>query len=263
MAGNQLQSFPDILNLVHLPSLTSLSLSDPDFAENPVCTLCNYQTNILHYFPNLTRLDSHRITSEARKAVAATVLKKRMFYNMHVQTIRRNTGILHQATNSLYHKVIKTREAVLQRQLYRKKCLLRHLDDLTWDNVMTARQGMASPLQKVLSSGCKQLDVLIEKAETQLYEAKASRQNCVDFVSCQANHLIKRSQIELEMGGNVRFEDIGAIDDEMDKVLALMTKFLGIGASTQVGAEKVHLHRVVKLHNRSVKARYEARYLLV
>ncbi|TPX46569.1 hypothetical protein SeMB42_g03636 [Synchytrium endobioticum] len=259
LAGNQIQSFPEILNLVHIPALKSLALSDPDYAENPVCTLCNYQTNILHHFPNLTRLDSHNITPEARKAVAATVLKKRMFYNMCVQTIRRNTAILHQTIHLIYADAIIKKESVLQRQLYRQKCLRRHLDDLKWDNVSITRPGFSPPLQTLLTSASKQLDVLIIKAESQLHEAQESKLKCLDMVTFQANHLIKRSQIELEMGGNVRFEDIGSSHEEADKVMGLVKTFLSIGGATLLESEGVQLHRAVKVQNRGAKARYEAK----
>ncbi|TPX32417.1 hypothetical protein SmJEL517_g04464 [Synchytrium microbalum] len=257
LAGNRLQSFPEILNLVHLPSLTSLALADPNYAENPVCTLCNYQTNILYHFPNILRLDSHRITAEARKAVAATVLKKRMFYNMCAQTIRRNTAILHAATEDVYAPTIRAKESILQRQLYRKKCLLRHLDDLKWDNVVLSRPGTSSPLHIVLTAGCRQLESLIQKASKQIQEAKEARQRCLDFVSFQADHLVKRSQIELEMGGNVRFEDVSGCADDVERASGLIKKFLAIGRGSE--SAPLHINRFIKVHNRAVQARHKAK----
>lgn len=43
LAGNLLWSFKDLLNLTRSSSLKKLSFNDPDYGDNPVCDLCNYQ----------------------------------------------------------------------------------------------------------------------------------------------------------------------------------------------------------------------------
>ena len=42
----------------------------------------------------LKYLDNLEITGESRKVINATVLKKRMYYNMKILTIKRNTAFL-------------------------------------------------------------------------------------------------------------------------------------------------------------------------
>lgn len=62
LSGNRICSFREILNLVHLPKLTNLSLSDPNFDDNPISSLFNYQTHVILHLPKLQFLDSLQIT---------------------------------------------------------------------------------------------------------------------------------------------------------------------------------------------------------
>lgn len=71
-------SFREILHLARLPKLESLSMSDPNFRENPIAQLCNYQTHVILHLPKLKYLDTLEISEESRKIIGATVLKKRM-----------------------------------------------------------------------------------------------------------------------------------------------------------------------------------------
>jgi hypothetical protein len=64
-----------------LRSLRNLALKSPEFGENPVCSLCNYQTYTLFHLNSITMLDSHIVTEEARHTADATFLKKKMYTN--------------------------------------------------------------------------------------------------------------------------------------------------------------------------------------
>ena len=78
-SGRVFMSFVrEVLNLSRLKSLERLSLSDPSYADNLVCTLCNYQTHMIYHLPELETLDTLKITDEFRRVISATMLKKRM-----------------------------------------------------------------------------------------------------------------------------------------------------------------------------------------
>ena len=78
ISGNDISSFREILHLTRLPKLEFLCLSDPNFAENPICSLCNYQTHVVYHLPNLKTLDTLEVCDDSRKMISATILKKRM-----------------------------------------------------------------------------------------------------------------------------------------------------------------------------------------
>ena len=72
--------------------LASLSFADPHFGDNPLCSLCNYQTYLLFHMTHLRMFDSLLITDELRQLAEATYMKKKMYYNMRIKTLKRNTS---------------------------------------------------------------------------------------------------------------------------------------------------------------------------
>ena len=57
-----------------------------------MCALCNYQTYVLYHLQQLARLDSVTIADESRQLAEATYMKKKMYYNMRIKTLKRNTS---------------------------------------------------------------------------------------------------------------------------------------------------------------------------
>lgn len=92
ISANRIGNFKEVLNLNRLPALTVCTFSDPHYGENPICTLCNYQTYVLFHLPKLVRLDTMGITEESKNFAETTFMKKRMYYNMRIKTIQRNTS---------------------------------------------------------------------------------------------------------------------------------------------------------------------------
>jgi Leucine-rich repeat (LRR) protein len=130
IAGNRLSSFRDILFLSSLPKLTSLCLSDPNFADNPLCLLCNYQTHVIYHIPNLKSLDTLEVTDESRRIISATVLKKRMYYNMRIRTIKRNTNFLRKILENRTREIGLMIETDAIKLIERAKRIQRRKDDL-------------------------------------------------------------------------------------------------------------------------------------
>lgn len=92
LAGNRIGSFKEVLNLTRLPNLTYCNFSDPNYGENPICSLCNYQTYVMFHLINLVRLDMTSVGDDAKAFAESTFMKKRMYYNMRIKTIQRNTS---------------------------------------------------------------------------------------------------------------------------------------------------------------------------
>jgi len=63
-------SLQDVTYLARLPQLTDLGFNDPKYASNPICSLCNYTTQVLYHLPALQRLDGHDITIRSYKDLA-------------------------------------------------------------------------------------------------------------------------------------------------------------------------------------------------
>ena len=93
ISANKISNFKELLNLNRLPRLKNAVFSDPHFGENPICTLCNYQTYLLYHMPQLEKLDTLAVSEDA-KAFAEAFMKKRMYYNMRIKTMQRNASNL-------------------------------------------------------------------------------------------------------------------------------------------------------------------------
>lgn len=89
LADNGIGCFKEIWNLCSLQSLTSLALSDQHYGLNPVCSLCNYQTLVIFHLGQLTRFDMGDIDIKTRHTAQSIFLKKRMYYNMRIRTLKR------------------------------------------------------------------------------------------------------------------------------------------------------------------------------
>lgn len=89
LAGNRIAKFREIEEMTALPALVDLNFADPDFGENPICSLCNYWTFILYHLPNLKTFDKFCISEEAQKQAESTYLKKHLYYSMRIKTVQR------------------------------------------------------------------------------------------------------------------------------------------------------------------------------
>jgi Leucine-rich repeat (LRR) protein len=92
LSANRIGSFKEVLNLSRLPKLESVSFSDANYGENPICLLCNYSTYVLFHLPTLSKLDTKYVTDDERQHSESTFMKKRMYYNMRIKLIQKNTN---------------------------------------------------------------------------------------------------------------------------------------------------------------------------
>jgi hypothetical protein len=82
LADNRIGSFKEIAAVARLPKLKELCFADPHWGDNPVSTLCNYQTYVLFTIPSLAVLDTLPLAEETKALAEATYMKKKMYYNM-------------------------------------------------------------------------------------------------------------------------------------------------------------------------------------
>lgn len=82
--------------MASLPNLSQLLFSDPDWGSSPIAKLCNYATYAAVNLPNLQTLDSHPLSAQTKAVAQATYLKKKMYYNMRISTLRQKAADLAQ-----------------------------------------------------------------------------------------------------------------------------------------------------------------------
>ena len=123
LSANLVGNFKDIPHLSRLRHLKSLSFGDPHYGECPVCALCNYQTYVLFHVHHLSTLDSLRLTDEARQLAEATYMKKKMYYNMRIKTLKRNTS-------NVIRKAMEARQTKVSQINLNLNVLLRQAKDV-------------------------------------------------------------------------------------------------------------------------------------
>lgn len=132
LANNLVGCFKEILNLNRLSKLKNLCFADPHFGECPVCNLCNYQTYILYHLSQLASLDTMLIGEDSKSLAEATYMKKKMYYNMRIKTLKRNTtNVVRKAQES---KQIRTSHVNLNLNvlLRQAKDIQRELESRKW-----------------------------------------------------------------------------------------------------------------------------------
>ena len=64
LAGNQIGCFREIPNLARLPKLRKVNFVDPLHGDNPVATLCNYQTCAMPHVARAAQRAQHASQAE-------------------------------------------------------------------------------------------------------------------------------------------------------------------------------------------------------
>ncbi|KAI9356534.1 hypothetical protein DFJ73DRAFT_623012 [Zopfochytrium polystomum] len=256
IAGNRLSSFRDVLFLASLPKLTSLCLSDPNYADNPLCSLCNYQTHVIYHLPNLKSLDTLDVTDESRRIISATVLKKRMYYNMRIRTIKRNTNFL--------LKMLHTRARDDERQIeadvfvLMEKCrkVQRRRDDLGLPP--TAETAKAEVVSDKMEVARICLNQLIETKMRALHQLQLHKKEIGDQILQQSDMAVRKLLLELETGGNVRFEEDQKEDSWFETCEALVKSMI-LRAKSKHHHKRIQIHRISRVHNRFLKNKFDAK----
>ncbi|KAI8910691.1 hypothetical protein DFJ77DRAFT_470723 [Powellomyces hirtus] len=255
ISGNNISSFREVLFLARLPHLTALCLSDANFADNPICSLCNYQTHVIYHLPNLKSLDTLDVTEESRKIISATVLKKRMYYNMRIRTIKRNTNFLMKLLAIKAAVEIEKVEGEIRILMERTKRVKKRRDDL-----ILTKEARGKPLpvdlMTKLAGANTRLQHFIQNKSRLVRDLKTHEAEVTLQISQQSDMAIRKLLLELETGGNVRFEDEQRDDAWFASCEVLVKKLLTRGKSLNSG-KNIRVHRISRVHNRYLRNIYE------
>ncbi|PFX11316.1 Leucine-rich repeat-containing protein 9, partial [Stylophora pistillata] len=223
----------DLTNLSQLPCLESLSLKDPVYGPNPVALMCNYSTHLLYHLPNLKRVDSYNVDDKTLKELAeTTVIKKKMYYNMRVKTLQRNKADLlfrleteraalqanprnrifklFSAVKDIEREVEEQREGLSSSFKENKNPISPVVGDEGKKENMEEKGSMAADTMMISQKLQKKKEALLKriaKLQKQCEEINQCHQESCEQVNNVSEMTVQRLLLELETGGNVRFED--------------------------------------------------------
>jgi Leucine-rich repeat (LRR) protein len=274
IAGNLIGQFKEIPLFDRIKSLESLSMKCANFAENPVCSLCNYQTYALYHLTRIKKLDSLLITDDARHIADATFLKKKMYYNMRIKTLKRNaTNVLNNAKQmytdrcndcSLNLNVLLRMRRELEREIEEAQYLPK------WDSVENASSSVEATdvpprveeddnYMRQVKSKYNIISNEIKKKLMAISDLNNYLKSFTHKVNMTAEMSIGRLLLELDTGGNIRLEE-GKVGDVWYHSCVDLIKSRFFASDFKVlGYSSLNVHRVTRIHNRYLRNRFEKR----
>ncbi|RLN49307.1 hypothetical protein BBJ28_00007190 [Nothophytophthora sp. Chile5] len=256
LADNRLSCFKGLLSLTNLDQLDVLMLSDPHYGDNPVCRLCNYQTYLMCQLPQLRYLDTVELSARNKQIAEATMIKKKMYYNMRIKAIKReiHARIKHAETirNQAEHH-IEVSVAALVRQ---KK----EMESFVSDSSGLAAKGAAA--QDMLVKLEKKLECVnscLRDRYTSVYRMNQAYERLSTGLRCTSEMNIARLMLELETGGNIRLEDGKPSDAWFVSCVELVRSRLLPTELQKFGINDIRINRVTRINNRFLRNRFQAR----
>ncbi|ORX41716.1 L domain-like protein [Piromyces finnis] len=246
IAGNKLSSFNDLLNLTRLLNLETLVLSSQLFDNNPICDLLNYQTFIIFHMTYIKQLDDIEITDESRKTVASTIIKKRMYYNTQIQAIHRNKNFLIRFLKATYLQ----RTCILEDEIKKSYIRIRTLQRFLYDhenNICEHNKLMENDINKTISDLMKSIQMNWNSIN-QIQNSIVKTGTHIDY---QGDIEIRKLQLELETGGNIRLEKtmIGSSWYNFGSKF-LLSEILNSNSS--IKCENIKINRISLIYNRHI-----------
>jgi Leucine-rich repeat (LRR) protein len=244
ISGNFLWSFKDALNLRELPRLTRLNLGDPEYGDNPICELCNYHVYCLYHLQQLTCLDTLSVSEDAKQNAEGTYMKKKMYYNMRMKTIKRNASNLTRYARDHMRQRTESLSASVRWLSHCKHDL---------QEAMSEHVPSADLIKTKIAAVDRSL-ALISTEESALRDRFDSFKKSISDL-CEST--FARMIVELETGGNVRLEDGKPSDVWYSSCADLVRSRLNLGHLHQFGVRDVCITRVMRIHNRVLRNRFE------
>ena len=270
LANNKIGHFKEILNINRLPSLKCVYFSDPNFGENPICLVSNYQTFVLYHIPKVQVLDSMNISNDTKTFAEATFTKKRMFYNMKIKS--------NQCVVSNILKLIKYGKRLAQVRINnniefltkKKNEITKVLDERQYYQIKTQTENKTDQRGEEISGDKLNIIALNEYEQKKaVIQAKISEEqenekelrSIYDSVKSKIYEIseenIHRLITELETGGNIRFEEGKPSDKWYKSCSDLIKSRFQPQLMNEFGIENINIARVTRIHNRFLRNQYE------
>ncbi|XP_029195766.2 leucine-rich repeat-containing protein 9-like isoform X1 [Acropora millepora] len=282
LSANQIASLKDLTNLSQLPCLESLSFKDPIYGPNPVALLCNYSTHLLFHLPHLRRIDSCSVENSTLKELAeTTVSKKKMYYNMRVKTLQRNKSDLMCRLETEKAALQSNAKKRMQKLYSAVKDIEREVEEdpespsfkenknpissVTGDK--EENKTKEEDLATIAANAVMYSEKLQQKKEALLKRIAKLQKECYEIDKChqesceQVNNVsestVQRLLLELETGGNVRFEDGKPTDPWYKSCQELVLSRFCVDDYMGCGISGIKIHRITRVHNRILRMRFD------
>lgn len=250
LADNRLCSYREVIALSRLDSLRTLSFADPDFGENPICFLCNYQTYVLYHLPKLQVHDQMRVAPEAHAAAMNAFIKKRLFYNMRIKTLQRQASDCLRAA-----KVIdEDRRNVLARDLEAAARTLRRAWAFQQARAESPSMMETDPAEQ---QDLEAVEARLQQCQVEFADADAALEELKSEVSAEKSSQIRSLVLELHSGGNVRVEQGTDSTPWVAQIKDLVMSRFRHEDYEDYGITGLRVTGVSRIHHRSLRLQFD------
>ena len=254
-SGNRFGSFQDILSLVRLSQLTHLKFGDPHNGECPVCHLANYQTYVLYNVPQIRSLDGLIVSDATKRLAEATFLKKKMYYNMRIKTIKRNlSDAIRQISTMERESVNKAEETAVRVHNLLANCERREHE---WSASKAPPNARA--LSNELRAKRSKMEYALRMQRESIRELRDQKRLVEREATTMTQEMISRLIVELETGGNIRLEDGKPTNVWYNSCVDLVRSRFSSDDFKSLGITDARVRRVTRIHNRFLRNRFEWR----
>jgi hypothetical protein len=176
ISGNLINSLQDIFILSKLTSLKLLSFNDPNFGDNPICSINYYRIFIISHLPFLQILDEIRVTEDEKKEIDTIYKKKNLYYRNRIKTYHNISKSLFNLMKSAknFYMVFKNYR---MNYLYKRVKLLEYLKDKEGQSAEEIEKEITN-IQNYIEKCYKNIG-FVKKCES---EIKAEIENINDFM---------------------------------------------------------------------------------
>ncbi|CAE8736190.1 unnamed protein product [Polarella glacialis] len=255
LAGNRICSFKEVLDVARLRHLEQMNFSDPDWGENPICFLCNYQTYTLYHLSTLQVHDCMNVGPEEHRASEAAFSKKRLYYNMRIKMLKRQAADAIRSAKTLDEE----RRASIGRDLAAADNTLRRANAFQLarrDNAPEARPPQAEDPAE--SQDRQALVRRLQLNQVELEDTNAAWNSFSTAVHGERDAQIRALLLELQTGGNVRFEQgTPETDPWAAQIEDLVKGRFRAEEFSRFGILDLKVQSVTRLHHRSLRIRFE------
>ncbi|RLN72722.1 hypothetical protein BBJ28_00008178 [Nothophytophthora sp. Chile5] len=262
LADNRLSCFKGLLSLTNLDQLSVLMLSDPHYGDNPVCRLCNYQTYLMCQLPRLRYLDTVELSARNKQIAEATMIKKKMYYNMRIKAIKReiHARIKHAETirNQAEHQ-IEASVAALVRQKKEMESFVCDSFEQKERGGLAAKGSSAQDMLVRLEKKLECVNSCLRDRYTSVNRMNQAYERLSAGLRCTSEMNIARLMLELETGGNIRLEDGKLSDAWFVSCVELVRSRLLPTELQKFGISDIRINRVTRINNRFLRNRFHAR----
>lgn len=254
LADNRIGSFREVLELARHGSLRELSFADPDWGDNPICQLCNYQTYILFHLSQLQVHDRIRVGEEELSAAQAAFSKKKLFYNMRIKLIKRQAADGLRTARSLDEE----RVSVLHRELDVVARVLKRFSAAAQARKLNPPGAQPSIVDSGEGRDLTQLERRLRECRVEIADAAVMWNALLDNVQAEKDALTRHLLFELQTGGNIRMEAGSAEKDAWARhIEELVRSRFRAEEFEQFGVVDLKVTLVTRVHNRSLQIRFE------